>query len=115
MTIPEGAVLMRIFIGESDKHEGTPLYRLIVEEARKANMAGATVVRGPLGFGHSSRLHTENILRLSGDLPLIVELVDEPDKIEAFRARLDGIMTSGLVTLEDVTVVRYGTEPSGDG
>ena len=115
MSIPERAVLMRIFIGESDKHDGKPLYRLIVEEARRSNMAGATVVRGPLGFGHSSRLHTENILRLSGDLPLIVELVDEPAKIDAFRARLDEIMTSGLVTLEDVSVVRYGTEPAGDG
>ena len=115
MSISHDAVLMRIFIGESDRSQGKPLYRVIVEEARKAGMAGATVLRGPVGFGHSSRLHTEHILRLSGDLPLIVELVDETDKIEAFREILDGIMGSGLVTLEPVTVIRYGTETGDDG
>lgn len=115
MDIAERAILMRIFIGENDKHDGKPLHRVIVEEARRSNMAGATVLRGPLGFGHSSRLHTENILRLSGDLPLIIELVDEPGKIDAFRERLDVIMASGLVTLQDVKVVHYGTGPAVDG
>ncbi len=108
MRVPEDALLLRIFIGEDDKYEGRPLYRVIVEAARQRHLAGATVLRGPLGFGKSSRLHTAKILRLSEDLPLIIEIVDAIEKIEAFVEELDGIVGGGLVTLEKVRVVKYG-------
>ena len=108
MRVPEDALLLRIFIGEDDKYEGRPLYRVIVEAARERHLAGATVLRGPLGFGKSSRLHTAKILRLSEDLPLIIEIVDAIEKIEAFVEELDGIVGGGLVTLEKVRVVKYG-------
>jgi len=112
MQIPKDAVLLRIFLGESDRHEHKPLYEAIVLKAREKGLAGATVMRGPMGFGHSSHLHTAKILRLSEDLPLIVEIVDSEDKINAFLPELDSIMGSGLVTLEKVKVLRYG---KGDG
>lgn len=108
MSIPKDALLLRIFIGEDDKYEGRPLYRVIVEAARERHLAGATVLRGPLGFGKSSRLHTTKILRLSEDLPLIIEIVDAGEKIEAFVDELEGIIGGGLVTLEKVRVVKYG-------
>ena len=108
MQIPQDAVLLRIFLGESDRHEHKPLYEAIVLKAREAGLAGATVMRGPMGFGHSSHLHTSKILRLSEDLPLVIEIVDSEDKINAFLPALDGIMGSGLVTLEKVKVLRYG-------
>ena len=108
MSVPEDALLLRIFIGEDDKYKGRPLYRVIVEAARERHLAGATVLRGPLGFGKSSRLHTAKILRLSEDLPLVIEIVDAGEKIEAFVDELEGIIGGGLVTLEKVRVVRYG-------
>jgi uncharacterized protein len=108
MTLPREAMLLRVFIGEDDKHQGRPLYETIVLKAREARLAGATVLRGPMGFGHSSRLHTAKILRLSGDLPLVIEIVDTEDKIKAFLPTLDAIMPSGLVTLEKVQVLQYG-------
>lgn len=108
MQIPKDAVLLRIFLGESDRHEHHPLYEAIVLKARETGLAGATVIRGPMGFGHSSHLHTAKILRLSEDLPLIVEIVDSEEKINAFLPELDSIMGSGLVTLEKVKVLRYG-------
>lgn len=108
MQIPEDAVLLRIFFGENDKWQGKPLYEAIVMRARELHLAGATVVRGPMGFGHSSRIHTAKILRLSEDLPLVVEIVDAEDKINAFLPELDAMMGSGLVTLEKVKVVQYG-------
>ena len=108
MQIPKEAVLLRIFIGEDDKDGGRPLYESIVLKAREMHLAGATVLRGPMGFGHSSRLHTAKILRLSGDLPLVIEIVDAEDRIEAFLPVLDAIMTSGLITLEKVQVLQYG-------
>ena len=108
MQIPQDAVLLRIFIGESDKHDGKPLYEAIVLKARREGLAGATVIRGPMGFGHSSHLHTSKILRLSEDLPLIIEIVDSEEKINAFLPGLDAMMGSGLVTLEQVKVLRYG-------
>lgn len=114
MSIPEDALLLRIFIGEDDKHDGRPLYEAIVEAARERHLAGATVLRGPLGFGKSSRLHTAKILRLSENLPLVIEIVDAKDKIEAFVEDLDGMIGGGLVTLEKVRVVKYGAG-SGDG
>jgi hypothetical protein len=104
------ATLLRIFIGESDEFDGRPLYEAIVLKARETGLAGATVLRGPMGFGRSSRLHTTKVLRLSQDLPLVIEIVDTPDKIEAFAAALNGMMGSGLVTTEKVRVLRYGTE-----
>lgn len=104
------AMLLRIFIGESDEYDGRPLYEAIVLKAREDGLAGATVLRGPMGFGRSSRLHTTKILRLSQDLPLVIEIVDTQDKIEAFAEALNGMMGSGLVTTEKVRVLRYGTE-----
>jgi uncharacterized protein len=110
MKIPNQAQLLRIFIGENDRDEGRPLYESIVLKAREMQVAGATVLRGAMGFGHSSRLHTTKILRLSGDLPLVIEIVDSEEKISAFLPVLDAIMTSGLITLEKVQVLQYGTD-----
>ncbi len=108
MQIPNQAVLLRIFIGESDHSDGKPLYEAIVMKARELHLAGATVLRGPMGFGKSSRLHTSKILRLSEDLPLLIEIVDSEDNINAFLPILDGMMSSGLITLEKVQVLQYG-------
>ena len=109
MQVPRDAMLLRIFLGESDKWGHRPLYEEIVLRAREAHLAGATVLRGPMGFGHSSRLHTAKILRLSEDLPMVVEIVDAEDKIHAFLGTIEPIMGAGLVTLERVQVLRYGT------
>jgi uncharacterized protein len=108
MTLPRDAMLLRIFFGEDDKFHGRPLYEAIVLKAREAQLAGATVLRGAMGFGHSSRLHTSKILRLSQDLPLVIEIVDTEDKIKAFLPTLDSMMQSGLVTLEKMQVLQYG-------
>jgi PII-like signaling protein len=108
MQIPRDAMLLRIFIGEDERHKGRPLYEAIVLKAREIHLAGATILRGPMGFGHSSRLHTAKILRLSEDLPIVVEIVDSEDKIRGFLPELDKMMGSGLVTLEKVQVLQYG-------
>lgn len=110
MQVPKDAMLLRIFLGESDKAGHRPLYEEVVLKAREAHLAGATVLRGPMGFGHSSRLHTAKILRLSEDLPMVVEIVDAEDKIRAFLESIEPIMGAGLITLERVQVLRYGTE-----
>ena len=107
------AVLLRIFIGEDDRHGHRPLYEAIVLKAREMHLAGATVLRGPMGFGHSSRIHTAKILRLSDDLPVVIEIVDDADKIEGFLGALDGMVPSGLVTTERVKVQRYGPADHG--
>ena len=107
MQIPHDAVSLRIFIGESDRWEHKPLYEAIVLKAREQHLAGATVLRGPMGFGKSSRLHTAKILRLSMDLPLVIEIVDSEEKIHAFLPVLDKMMGGGLVTLEHVKVLEY--------
>jgi len=112
MQAPNDAVSLRIFLGENDRYDGKPLYEAIVLAARKVGLAGATVLRGPMGFGHSSRLHTAKILRLSADLPLLIEIVDSEEKINAFLPTLDAMMGSGLVTLEKVKVLRYGDGPT---
>lgn len=112
MQIPKQALLLRIFIGEDDKFEGKPLYEAIVIKARALHLAGATVLRGPMGFGKSSRLHTAKILRLSEDLPLVIEIVDSEENINGFLPVLDSMMSSGLITLEKVQVLQYG-EKSG--
>src|SRR5512142_366060 len=108
MQLPKEAVLLRIFFGEADRHDGKPLHEAIVMKAREAQMAGATVLRGPMGYGHSSRVHTAKILRLSEDLPIVIEIVDSPEKVDAFLPVLEPMMGSGLVTLERVQVLRYG-------
>ena len=110
MQLPKDAMLLRIFFGEADKFGGKPLYEAIVLKARELHMAGATVLRGPMGCGHSSRLHTSKILRLSEDLPLVIEIVDTEEKINEFLPVLDPMMGSGLVTLEKVKVLRYGDD-----
>ena len=108
MEIPRDAVLLRIFVGEDDKFEHQPLYQAIVLKAREMHLGGATVLRGQAGFGHSSHLHTTKILRLSQDLPIVIEIVDSQDKIDTFLPVLDGMMSSGLVTIEKVQVLQYG-------
>ena len=110
MQIPKQALLLRIFFGEDDKLAGRPLYEAIVLKAREMHLAGATVLRGPMGFGASSRLHTTKILRLSEDLPLVIEIVDSEEKINEFLPVLDAMMSSGLVTLEKVQVLQYGSK-----
>ena len=110
MQIPHEATLLRVFIGESDRWEHKPLYEAIVLKARELHLAGATVLRGPMGFGKSSRLHTAKILRLSADLPLVIEIVDSEEKIQAFLPVLDEMMTGGLVTLEKARVIDYRAE-----
>ncbi len=114
MELPKEAELLCIFIGESDKHHGRPLYEVLVELARQRGLAGATVLRGLMGFGAHSRLHTAKILRLSEDLPIVIEIVDKPERIAAFLPELDGLIEEGLVTLEKVRVLayRHGTPPA---
>ncbi|MCG6892998.1 MAG: DUF190 domain-containing protein [Desulfobacteraceae bacterium] len=107
MKTPSVALRLRIFIGESDKRGHRPLYEVIVEEARKRGLAGATVLRGCLGFGAHSRIHTSKILRLSEDLPVVVEIVDATEKIQAFLPDLDSLVIEGLVTMEIVQVITY--------
>jgi hypothetical protein len=110
MRIPAEAMLLRIFIGEDDRAGDRPLYEVIVLRAREMHLAGATVLRGPMGYGQSSRLHTAKILRLSEDLPLVIEIVDSEEKVNGFLPMLDQLMTSGLVTTERVRVVQYGRD-----
>jgi PII-like signaling protein len=107
MEMPSESLLLRIFVGESDTADGRPLYEAIVEEARKRGLAGATVLRGFLGFGANSRIHTSKILRFSEDLPIVIEIADSADKIEAFLPNLNKMIDEGLVTLEKVRVIAY--------
>jgi len=115
MQLPEDAVLLRIFVGESDRWEHRPLYEAIVLKAREMHLAGATVLRGPMGFGKSSRLHTAKILRLSMDLPVVIEIVDGEEKIHDFLPVLEPMMQGGLVTLEKVKVIHYEAGSGGSG
>lgn len=114
MKVPDEGVLLRIFIGESDKEPGRdrPLYEAIVRRAREAQLAGATVLRGPMGFGRHSRVHTAKLLELSTDLPVVIEIVDAEEKIDAFLPVVDELVTEGLVTLETVRILRYVSPPS---
>jgi PII-like signaling protein len=109
MNIPEEGYLLRIFVGESDKQGHRPLYEVIVLKAREAGLAGATVLRGVMGFGKNSILHTAKILRLSEDLPMVIEIVDSLEKVEAFLPALDEMVTDGLVTLEKIKVLHYNS------
>jgi PII-like signaling protein len=113
MTIPESGVLLRVFIGESDRETGRdrPLYEAIVQRAREAHLAGATVLRGPMGFGRHSRMHSAKLLEISTDLPIVIEIVDAEEKINAFLPVVDELVTEGLVTLEAVRVLKYAASP----
>lgn len=110
MTQTTDATLLRLFIGESDEHAGRPLHEAIVLKARETGIAGATVIRGAMGYGRSSRLHTAKILRLSEDLPVVIEIVDSSERIESFLAQAEPMLGSCLVTLEAVKIVRYGLD-----
>jgi len=114
MLLPKDAVLLRIFLGENDKAQSLPLYEALVLKAREMHLAGATVLRGPLGYGRSSHLHTTKILRLSQDLPLVIEIVDQEAKVRDFLKEVEPMMGSSLITLEKVQVLRYGTDPTED-
>jgi PII-like signaling protein len=105
--IPESCVLLRVFIGETDRYKGKPLYEAIVYEAREWDLAGATVLRGILGYGADSRIHSSKLLALSDDLPVVVEVVDSEEKIQKLLPFLDEAVEEGLVTLEPITVFRY--------
>jgi PII-like signaling protein len=107
MEVPRDSLLLRIFVGESDRFEHKPLYEAIVLKAREMHLAGATVLRGPMGFGKSSRMHTAKILRLSMDLPMVIEIVDSEERINAFLPVLEDMISGGMVTLERVKVIEY--------
>ena len=107
MKIPQDGYLLRIFVGESDRWHGKPLYEAIVLKARELHLAGATVLRGPMGFGATSRLHSAKLLRLSEDLPIVIEIVDGKDKIDELMPYIDEMVQEGLVTLERVQVIKY--------
>jgi uncharacterized protein len=108
MQIPREAVLLRIFFGENDKFDRVPLHEAIVLKAREMHLGGATVLRGHIGFGHSSRIHASKFLRLSQDLPVVVEIIDSKENIDSFLPVLDGMMSSGLITMERAEVLQYG-------
>ena len=112
MNLPSNGKLLRIFVGESDRHNGVPLYEWIVNEARNSGLAGATVLRGLEGFGAHSRLHTAKILRLSNDLPIVIEIVDTEQKVEEFMPRVDEAVVEGLATLERVEIKFYRPDKS---
>ena len=114
MKIPEEGYLLRVFLGESDKWQGRPLYEAIVLKARELHLAGATVLRGPMCFGKRSRLHTAKVLRLSEDLPMVIEIVDSKEKIDELLPHIDDMVQDGLVTLERVQVIKYRADGPGD-
>lgn len=109
MTLPQEAMLLRIFLGERDRYGGRPLYEAIVAKARELKLAGATVLRGPMGYGRNAHIHRANLLDISEDLPVVVEIVESQSNVERLLPELQGMMGSGLVTLEKVKVIRYGT------
>ncbi len=112
MKIPQDGWLLRVFVGEADLWHGRPLYEAIVLKARELHLAGATALKGTMSFGASSRLHTAKVLRLSEDLPMIIEIVDSRDKIDELLPFIEEVVTSGLVTLERVEVIRYRADPA---
>jgi hypothetical protein len=109
MDLPQESLLLRVFIGETDAWQHQPLYKAIVQGARESHIAGATVLRSSMGYGKASRLHTNKILRLSDDLPLVIEIVDSESKIYAFLPKLEAMIGGGLMTLEKVHVIYYGS------
>jgi uncharacterized protein len=114
MTLPERSCLLRIFIGESDRHGGHPLYEWLVLQAKKRELAGATVLRGIMGFGKRSRIHSSKIVRLSTDLPIVVEIVDTEEKVEAFLRDVEELIPDGLATIENVRIRFYRGQPDPD-
>ena len=112
MKIPETGCLLRIFIGEGDRWQGKSAYEAIVLKAREAGLAGASVFKGAMGYGANSHLHTFKVLRLSEDLPILIEIVDSKEKIEAFIPQIDEIVKEGLITMEDVRVIKYRASES---
>jgi hypothetical protein len=114
MKLPEKGVLLRIFMGESDRDPGSgrPLYEAIVRRARESHLAGATVLRGPLGYGRNSIVHSAKLLELSTDLPIVIEIVDAEEKITAFLPIVDELVTEGMVTLEAVRILKYAASPA---
>jgi PII-like signaling protein len=112
MQLSQDAMLLRIFFGERDRFEGKRLYDVIVQKARELHLAGATVLRGPMGYGRNSRVHRANLFEISEDLPIVIEIVDSPANINLFLPELEKMMGSGLVTLEKVRVIRYGDGPA---
>ncbi len=112
MNVAKDAVLLKVFIGETDRYEGHPLFEAIVLKARETAMAGATVLRGPMGYGRTSRVHTGKILRLSDDLPIVIEIVDSQEQIDKFLPILDTMIGSGLATIQKIQVIRYGETPA---
>ncbi len=115
MKIPQDGYLLRVFLGENERWHGRPLYEAIVMKARELHMAGATVLRGPMGFGAGSRLHTAKILRLSEDLPMVIEIVDSKEKIDILLPHIDDMVKDGLVTLERVQVIKYRAIDGANG
>lgn len=115
MSLPRDAMLLRIYLGEQEKAGHQPLYEALVLKARQLGIAGATVLRGPMGFGHSGRLHTAKILQLSEDLPLVIEMVDTEDKLSAFLDSVRDLVGSTLITLEKVQVLQYGPHRNDEG
>jgi PII-like signaling protein len=115
MKIPEEGVLLRIFVGESDREPGgaRPLYEAIVHRAREAQLAGATVLKGPMGFGRHSRMHAAKLLEMSTDLPIVIEIVDAEERVRSFLPVVDELVTEGLVTLEAVRVLKYVSPEGG--
>ncbi|MBN2752955.1 MAG: DUF190 domain-containing protein [Rhodospirillaceae bacterium] len=108
MTLPNAALLLRIYLGEAERHDSSPLFEALVLKARDMGLAGATVLRGPMGFGHSGEIHSAKILDLSSNLPLVIEIIDVREKIEAYLEAINGMLVSTLVTLEKIRVVQYG-------
>ena len=116
MELPREALLLRIFVGEGDVQEGEPVFRKVVRKAREMNLAGATVLRGPLGFGRSSHLHASSVFRLSMDLPVVIEIVDTEEKIREFLGSVESMVGAGLITTEKVQAIFYkGKAPGGRG
>ena len=115
MTLPQEAMLLRIFLGERDRHDGQPLYEAIVAKARELRLAGATVLRGPMGYGHNAHLHRASLLDISEDLPIVIEIVESEANVDRLLPELEKLMGSGLVTLAKVRVIRYGDGRGGAG
>ncbi len=115
MELSQDALLLRIFIGEKDEYEGQPLFKALVLKARELHLAGATVFRGPLGFGRSSHLHSSGILRLSFDLPMVIEIVDTEEKVQSFVAQIESMVGGGLITVERVQAIFYKGRGESDG
>jgi len=113
MKLPEEGMLLRVFVGESDHYQGKALYEQIVLKARELNLAGATVTRGLMGFGADSRMHTAKLLRLSEDLPVVIEIVDTQEKLDTLMPFLDQVVEEGLITLEKVRVIKYRHKAKG--